>query len=98
MRREGKKLSELARVMTRYPQRMINVRVSAEGKLSFYTNPTVKEAVEAAKRTLGKEGRVVVRVSGTEPLIRVMTEGADEALIEKLARETAKVIEEELGE
>jgi len=84
-------------VMKRYPQSMINVRVSPQGKLNFYTDPAVKEAVEAGKRALGKDGRIVVRVSGTEPLIRVMTEGADEALIQRVAQETARVIEERLG-
>ncbi|MGJ4851261.1 phosphoglucosamine mutase [Bacillota bacterium Meth-B3] len=98
MRREGKKLSELTSVMTRFPQAMINVRVSPEGKLNFYTNPDVREAIDAAKRTLGKDGRVVVRVSGTEPLIRVMTEGRDEALIQRTAEETAAVIRSRLAD
>jgi phosphoglucosamine mutase len=97
MRREGVKLSELAGVMRRYPQAMINVRVTPAGKLKFYTNPAVKETIEAGKKALGRDGRIVVRVSGTEPLVRIMTEGTDEALIERIAAETAKVIEEQLG-
>jgi len=97
LRREGVKLSELSRVMKRYPQSMINVKVSPDGKLKFYTDPAVKEAVEAGKKALGKDGRIVVRVSGTEPLIRVMTEGEDEAQIERIAQDTAKVIREQLG-
>jgi phosphoglucosamine mutase len=97
LRRSGVKLSELSRVMKRYPQAMINVRVSPEGKLKFYTDPAVKEAVEAGKRALGKDGRIVVRVSGTEPLIRVMTEGADEALIQRIAQDTANVLQDRLG-
>jgi phosphoglucosamine mutase len=97
LRREGVKLSEMAKVMKRYPQSMINVRVSPEGKLKFYTDPVVKEAVESGKKALGKDGRIVVRVSGTEPLIRVMTEGADEAFIERVAQETAEVIRTQLG-
>ncbi len=98
MRREGKKLSELASVMTRYPQAMINVQVSPEGKLNFYTDPDVREAIDEAKRKLGKDGRIVARVSGTEPLIRVMTEGRDEAMIEQVARVTAQVIKTRLGD
>ncbi len=97
LRREGVKLSEMARIMKRYPQAMINVRVSPEGKLKFYTDPVVKEAVETGKKALGGDGRIVVRVSGTEPLIRVMTEGRDEALIRRIAEDTARVIEEKLG-
>ena len=96
MRREGKPLSELASIMTRYPQSMINVHVSPEGKLNFYTDPQVKAAIEEAKKKLGDNGRVVVRVSGTEPLIRVMTEGQDEALIEQVAKDTASVVKERL--
>ncbi len=97
LRRSGGKLSELSRVMKRYPQAMINVKVSQQGKLKFYTDPAVKEAVEAGKKALGKDGRIVVRVSGTEPLIRVMTEGADETLIQRIAQDTAKVIQDQLG-
>ena len=96
MRREGKPLSELASIMTRYPQSMINVHVSPEGKLNFYTDPQVKAAIDEAKRKLGDNGRVVVRVSGTEPLIRVMTEGQDEALNEQVAKDTASVVKERL--
>jgi len=98
MRREGKKLSELASVMKRYPQKMINVRVSPDGKLLFYTDPEVKQAVEDAKRDLGNEGRIVVRISGTEPLIRVMTEGADMQKIVDVAQRVADIITQRLGE
>ena len=98
MRRDGRKLSELASAMTRYPQVMINVRVSADGKLLFYTDPEVKQAVEEAKRELGQEGRIVVRISGTEPLIRVMVEGQDDAQIRAVAERVAGVVRERLGE
>ena len=98
MRREGRKLSELASVMTRYPQVMINVRVSADGKLLFYTDAEVKRAVDEAKRELGKEGRIVARISGTEPLIRVMVEGQDDAQIRAVAERVAGVVRERLGE
>ena len=97
MRRKQTKLSELAKIMTRYPQSMINLHVSPEGKLQYYTNKTIKAAVEAAKQTLGDDGRIVVRPSGTEPLIRVMTEGSDPHKIEQVARDVASVIEQELG-
>ena len=97
MRRLGKKCSELAADIVRYPQRMINIRVSNDGKLNFYTDQTVRDAVEAAKRELGGDGRIVVRVSGTEPLIRVMTEGADKDQIERIAQEVADCVQERLG-
>lgn len=92
MRREGRRLSELAAVMTRYPQQMINVPVSADGKLKFYTDPSVKAAIESAKATLGDEGRILVRTSGTEPVIRVMTEGANEAAIRAAAEKVAAAL------
>lgn len=97
LRRSEKKLSELAGVMTRYPQVMQNVTVTPEGKLAFYTDAQVREAIEAGKNALGESGRMVVRVSGTEPLIRVMAEGKDEELIARVVREAAQVIENRLG-
>ncbi|MDR0821913.1 MAG: phosphoglucosamine mutase [Oscillospiraceae bacterium] len=96
VRRENKKLSELSAIMTRYPQVMVNIPVSAAGKLSFYTDSAVRQAIEAGKKLLGKDGRAVVRVSGTEPLIRVMTEGADSELINKVAADISAVIKERL--
>ena len=96
MRSSGKKLSELAGVMKRYPQVMNNVRVSAKGKLAFYNNEGVKEIVEKHKALLGEDGRVVVRVSGTEPLIRVMVEGIDEVGIQEAADEISRVVKKEL--
>ncbi len=97
LRRTGSKLSELAKVMRNYPQTTVNVTVSNDGKLAFYTDVDVKAAVEEAKQILDKKGRIVVRPSGTEPLIRVMVEGEDPETIQELARKTAQVIEEKLG-
>ena len=97
MKCEGKPLSELASVMTRYPQTMVNLTISAEGKLAFFTDPDVNAAIEDAKQALGKEGRIVVRPSGTEPLIRVMVEGMDEEKIALIANRVASVITEKLG-
>ncbi len=97
LRRKGRKLSELSGLMTKYPQTMVNVAVSAEGKLLFYTDRVVKERIDEAKRTLGKDGRIVVRPSGTEPLIRVMAEGKDVAEIERITADVAAVIAERLG-
>jgi len=97
MRRTGKRLSELNCVMTKYPQTMINLHVSPEGKLRFYTDSEVKRAVEEAKEMLGESGRVVVRPSGTEPLIRVMAEGEDEGRIAEAAEHAAEVIRARLS-
>ncbi len=89
-------LSELASVMTRYPQIMKNVRVSPKGKLAFYNNEAVREIIETHKGKLGEDGRIVVRVSGTEPLIRVMAEGLDRNAIETAVDEIASVVAKEL--
>lgn len=97
LRRKQMKLSELSTVMTRYPQTIINLKVSPEAKIRFYTDPDIKEATDCAKNALGSEGRIIVRPSGTEPLIRVMTEGSDKNLIEIQAKKVAAVIEEKLG-
>ena len=97
MKQSGKSLSELASVMTRYPQTMVNLKISAEGKIAFYNDPEVNRVMEEAKEELGKSGRIVVRPSGTEPLIRVMVEGMDQEQITRVAKQVADTITERLG-
>lgn len=97
MYRESEKLSELAGVMKKYPQVMVNVKVSPEGKINFYTDSKVKRAIEKAKESLGDTGRVVVRVSGTEPLIRVMAEGENTDEITQIVNTAAEEIKAALG-
>lgn len=94
-RREGK-LSALKTVMEQYPQVLVNIKLSPEGKLEYYTNHKVKEALDKATKALGDTGRIVVRPSGTEPLIRVMVEGQDGGQIQQLADEVSAVIKAEL--
>ena len=97
LKREGTTLAEAAKIMKRYPQVMINVKVTHEGKMRFYLDSDVKAAIEWGKTTLGKDGRVVARVSGTEPLIRVMTEGIDYEKIEHVANHIADTVRERLA-
>ena len=97
LREQNKPLSELASVMTRYPQTMVNLKISAEGKIAFYTDKVVNAKLEEAKEKLGDTGRIVVRPSGTEPLIRVMVEGSDIAFIDEVAHDVADVIMQRLG-
>jgi phosphoglucosamine mutase len=97
MKRTGKKLSELAKVMERLPQVLINVKVSAQGKLSFYTDKEVKAEINRISDILGDSGRILVRVSGTEPLVRVMLEGENLEEIQSLAEEAAQVVRERLA-
>jgi len=95
--RSGKKLSELCTVMTKYPQAMVNINVTAEVKLAIYTDSAVKQILDEAKARIGDTGRLVVRPSGTEPLVRIMAEGEDEALIIDVVNTTAAKVEKALS-
>lgn len=97
MRRTGKKLSELATVMKRLPQVLINVKVTPEGKQNFATDEAVQKEIERVGKVLGNRGRILIRVSGTEPLIRVMLEGESHEEIQTLAEEAAQVVRERLA-
>jgi len=92
IKRSGNNLAKLAAEMPRYPQTMINVRVTSKPDLDGL--PAIKKAVAGIEATLGSAGRVVLRPSGTEPVIRVMVEGEDEALVKNLACELAESVEQ----
>ena len=98
MKRNGNKLSELVKVMKRYPQVSENVDVTNQGKLKYYTNNTIKELIEELKKELGDKGRIVVRPSGTEPKIRLMVEGEDEKQIVEVLEKLVSVVKTEIGE
>ncbi len=88
-------MSELARVMRRYPQVLVNVGVVDKGRIA--TSAALGEAVRAAEDRLAGDGRVLVRPSGTEPLVRVMVEADDAAMAQDVADELVAVVERELG-
>ena len=88
-------LYDLRTKMSKLPQTMINVRLSE--KCDPSTNPKVQEAVRAVESTLGKKGRVLLRPSGTEPVVRVMVEGEDAVLVERLAQELAVSVEQAIA-
>ena len=94
--RRQARLSSIATLMERYPQILINVKVSNENKNKFYTDKDIKEEIKRVEDILEGRGRILVRLSGTEPIIRVMLEGEDYAEISRLANETAAVIKERL--
>ncbi|MGZ5927213.1 MAG: phosphoglucosamine mutase [Rhizomicrobium sp.] len=89
--REGKPASEAAHLFNPMPQVLENVRFKKGAPLE---DARVKSSIEAARATLGETGRVLVRKSGTEPLIRVMAEGEDEKLVRAVVRQIASAIEE----
>lgn len=88
-------LGKLKKIMTRLPQVLLNVKVKEKKEISRL--PGVRQKVAAVERKLGKRGRILVRPSGTEPLIRVMLEGEDEEKIRGMALEVAEEIRKELG-
>ena len=92
----GKTLKDLADEMEVYPQVLINVRVSKFGKAQFNKDKEVQNAIKKVEEKLGDEGRILVRISGTEPLIRVMLEGKDYEQIKELGESVASVIRERL--
>ena len=96
LKESGKKLSALASEMEVFPQILTNVRVSDFGKACFSRDQEIKKAIESAEEELGDSGRVLVRVSGTEPVLRVMLEGRDKEKIITLSEEIVDVIKERL--
>ncbi len=95
MDRSGDSLSELAGVMEVYPQKLINVIVAdAAAAKTVAASETVERAVSEADSRLGEEGRILLRPSGTEPVVRVMVEHADETLCEEVCEEVAAVVAE----
>jgi phosphoglucosamine mutase len=95
--RSGKRLRELREGMEKYPQTMINVPVSADARERLSGSQRISEAVRRVESELDGRGRVILRPSGTEPLIRVTLEGADSAQVELLARQLAETVRAELG-
>jgi phosphoglucosamine mutase len=91
----GKTLSQLESRMNKFPQVLLNVSVGR--KPEFSEVPAVRDRIDAAKMRLGNEGRILVRYSGTEPIIRVMVEGKHENMIRDIARDIAQAIESEIG-
>lgn len=93
LKQSGKKMSELAKVMTRFPQLLVNIRVKS--KQGWEDNAKIAAAIKAGEQELGDNGRILVRPSGTEPLIRVMAEGPTLPELEWIVAAIADVIKQE---
>ena len=90
----GKKLSELGKLMTKYPQLLVNVRVKSQ--TGWQENAAISAAVADGETELGDSGRILVRSSGTEPLIRVMAEGPCQTELQRIVHGIAEVVKSEL--
>ena len=96
LQKSGKSLSELASVMQSLPQVLVNVRVRE--RLDLDQLPEVRDMIEAVERRLGETGRVLIRYSGTEPLMRIMLEGRDQDEINGMANQIAELVQSTIGE
>ena len=97
MATSGRSLKELRADMEKFPQTMINVPVSVEGKGKLAESVPVRQAVAEVEAELDGKGRVILRPSGTEPLIRVTLEGADPGQVQSLAEQLADTVRSELS-
>ncbi len=95
LKRSGRKASDLTNLMTTYPQLLVNVKVAT--KDGWEENEAIKAAIAAGEQELGSDGRILVRPSGTEPLIRVMAEGPDQAQLDIICHRIADVVKKEQG-
>ena len=95
MQRHGKRLSELAEVMIPLPQVLVNVRVAE--KRDIMTIPEVAALIHDIETKVQDEGRILIRYSGTEPLLRIMLEGPDKYQINGWAKEIAELVEKSIG-
>lgn len=95
LKRTKKPLSELAKAMTAVPQVLVNIQVKQKPVLE--TIPDVDRAIQASNRRLNGSGRVVIRYSGTEPLLRIMVEGEQSTVVHEIAEDLARVVREHIG-
>lgn len=98
LKKSGKSLSALASVMKKYPQFMINVHADSQDKAAFKTDEVIRRLISDSESEMGTRGRILIRPSGTEPLIRVMTEGEDPTLAEGVCKRLADSIDARLRE
>ncbi len=94
---EGKKTSEVTSIMKAYPQVLINAKVSSDKKYDFDKDDEIKAEIEKLEHEFDGNGRVLIRASGTEPLVRVMIEGENQDYIKQKAQNLADLIQKKLG-
>lgn len=94
---DGRRVSEIADDIRIYPQVLVNAKINNDYKKTYMKDAEVAAAIQELERKMAGNGRVLIRPSGTEPLVRVMLEGNDLAVIRPLAEELAALIERRLG-
>lgn len=97
VKEEGKALSELSKIMTSYPQILVNAKVTSNDKNAYLKDETIMSEIKEIEEKLAGEGRVLIRPSGTEPLVRVMLEGKNQEELNVMANKLAKLIENRLN-
>ncbi|MDR7870651.1 MAG: phosphoglucosamine mutase [Tissierellaceae bacterium] len=93
----GKSLNDLNKLMTNYPQVLVNAKVDNDKKYKYLEDEVIKEEIEKIEEIFHGQGRVVIRPSGTEPLVRVMIEGKNQEEITTIAKNLAQTIEKRIG-
>jgi len=93
--RQNQSLSELGALMVKYPQTLLNVRVA--NKTGWEKNQAIKDVVKKFTDELGEDGQVLVRASGTEPLIRIMAQGETQTETDRITESIAEVVRRELA-
>src|SRR6056297_2393586 len=97
MKKRGKRLSELKNIMETFPQVLVNARVDNDKKHDYIEDEEIRKSIKEMEKFFNGQGRVLVRASGTEPLVRVMIEGKEQSVLEEKAKELADLIEKQLG-
>jgi phosphoglucosamine mutase len=96
MHATGRSLHELCSGMTKYPQQLTNIKLGSRTPREIMECDSVKKAVRTAEVEMGSNGRVLLRPSGTEPLIRVMVEGSDMEQVQRFSQSIAGVVQEQV--
>jgi len=96
IRESGRSLDELVKNIKDWPQELINVKVDNNKKNLWSSNNVINSFIEEKEVEMNGFGRVLVRTSGTEPIVRVMTEGSDKDMVKRVAEEIAEIVEKEL--
>lgn len=97
MLEKAKKVSELAKIINIYPQVLVNAKVKSDKKYDYDKDAEILKKIEELSNEFKDNGRVLIRASGTEPLVRVMIEGENQEYISKKAKELASFIEDKLN-